>query len=206
MPCASSDRRPGARGPSHEGGSAGAGQRGKGGRSRSTATWAMSPVDVLKVLAAPAVRRDQVRLDGPGRMGTGCQGDRVHLAHRLGLSWPRWPYKNGRASCLLSAVRPLSVTKVYRIARGEVTRRELVVGVDDRGSGDVVGLSVTLSGTTLSRLRWPRFRASSTHPCELDVGATADSQETPGHQQPRRRATRLPRWRQGRLRKTRELS
>lgn len=102
-------------------GSAGAGQRGKGGRSRCAATWAVAPVDVLEALTAPAVRRDQVRLAATGRMGARCQGDRVHPAHRLGWSWPPWPCKDSRAPCLQPAVRPLSVTEVGRTTRAEMT-------------------------------------------------------------------------------------
>ena len=166
---------------------------------RCAATWAMAPTDMLKVLAAPAVRRDQVRPDGPGRMGAGCQGDRVHVAHRLGWSWPRWPCKNGRASCLLSAVRPLSTPEACRFARGKMTRRELVVGVDGRGSGELIGLRVMLSGATVSRIEV----------ASVSIGFWGDRRQRVRSQVIKDRAAAprvLPWWRQGRLDKGGELS
>jgi hypothetical protein len=65
-------------------GSAGARQRGKRGRSCCATTRAVACIDVLEVLAAPAARGDPVRPVAAGRVGAGCQGDRCHLAHRLG--------------------------------------------------------------------------------------------------------------------------
>ena len=64
--------------------SAGASQRGKDGRSCCAASRAVACSDVLEVLTAPAVRGHPARPVPPGRVRAGCQGDRAHLAHRLG--------------------------------------------------------------------------------------------------------------------------